>query len=68
MNTPDGVLLGIHVLYPGQLFTLSSVLEDMVNDGTFPDWDRFIRERLLLTVMNTTTGTIDKIFPHPLSH
>lgn len=68
MNTPDGVLRSIHVPYPGQVIILSSALEDMVNDGTFPPWDRLMEERLLLTAVITTTDTIGKTLPHPLSH
>ena len=67
-SIPNGVLLGISVLRSDQIITFYCGLEDMVNDVTFQPWDRFVGERLLLTVMITTTDTNDKTLPHPLPH
>lgn len=69
MNTADGgVLLGISVLHPGQINTLYRGLEDMVNDGTFQPWHRFVGERLVFTAVITVTNTVDRILPHPSPH
>lgn len=62
------MLWGIHVLCSGKIFTFYQACEDVANRGIFEPWDRFVGERLILTTDITTTGTVDKTLPHPLSH